>query len=46
MGEVWRATDDAAAAATVAVKVLKQEYADDPTFLERFRAEARHSRRR
>ena len=40
MGEVWRATDDVLGRG-VAVKILKREYADDPTFLERFRAEAR-----
>ena len=31
MGEVWRATDTALGR-EVAVKVLKAEYADDPTF--------------
>jgi len=42
MGEVWRATDEVLGR-EVAVKVLRREYADDPTFLQRFRAEARHS---
>ena len=39
MGEVWRARDEVLSR-TVAVKVLKAEYAADPSFLERFRAEA------
>ncbi|HEX7188161.1 MAG TPA: serine/threonine-protein kinase, partial [Actinomycetes bacterium] len=42
MGEVWRAQDDVLGR-EVAVKILRREYADDPTFLERFRAEARHT---
>jgi serine/threonine-protein kinase len=42
MGEVWAATDDVLGR-PVAVKILRREYADDPTFLERFRAEARHA---
>ena len=42
MGEVWRATDTVLDRA-VAVKVLKPEYADDPTFRSRFQAEARHA---
>jgi len=40
MGEVWHAID-AVLGRTVAVKVLRREYAGDETFLERFRAEAR-----
>src|SRR4051794_17393105 len=42
MGEVWRARD-ALLHRDVAVKVLKPEFAADPTFLERFRNEARHT---
>ncbi len=42
MGEVWRALD-VLLRRPVAVKVLRSEYADDPTFIERFRAEARHA---
>ena len=42
MGEVWRATD-LVLDREVAVKVLKHEYADDPTFVARFEAEARHA---
>jgi len=42
MGEVWRARDDVLGRA-VAVKVLKEEYAADPSFLTRFRNEARHA---
>jgi len=42
MGEVWRASDELLQR-EVAVKVLKHEYADEPGFLERFRAEARHT---
>jgi predicted Ser/Thr protein kinase len=41
MGEVWRAHDDALAR-DVAVKVLREEYAGDEGFLERFRTEARN----
>jgi serine/threonine-protein kinase len=40
MGEVWRA-EDGVLHRTVAVKVLKSEFTSDPTFLERFRTEAR-----
>ena len=42
MGEVWRA-EDTVLDREVAVKVLKQEYADDPTFRARFEAEARNA---
>jgi tRNA A-37 threonylcarbamoyl transferase component Bud32 len=42
MGEVWRATDTVLDR-EVAVKVLKHEYADDPAFVSRFEAEARHA---
>jgi eukaryotic-like serine/threonine-protein kinase len=42
VGEVWRARD-AVLHRDVAVKVLKEEYAADPSFLERFRDEARHT---
>ena len=42
MGEVWEANDDALARA-VAVKVLRDEFAGDAGFLERFRTEARNS---
>jgi tRNA A-37 threonylcarbamoyl transferase component Bud32 len=40
MGEVWRA-EDTVLSRTVAVKVLKSELTQEPTFLERFRTEAR-----
>ena len=42
MGEVWRAVDERLGR-PVAVKVLKPELAEDPSFLERFRAEGRHA---
>ena len=42
MGEVWRATDTVLDR-EVAVKVMKDEYADDPSFRSRFEAEARHA---
>jgi tRNA A-37 threonylcarbamoyl transferase component Bud32 len=42
MGEVWRAQDETLHRA-VAVKLLKEGYADDRAFLERFRAEATHT---
>jgi len=42
MGEVWRAQDNVLGR-TVALKVLKPEYAADPAFLARFRNEARHT---
>ncbi|MCL3860783.1 serine/threonine-protein kinase [Actinotalea sp. K2] len=42
MGEVWVGHDEALAR-DVAVKVLREEFAGDAGFLERFRAEARNS---
>lgn len=42
MGEVWEAYDESLAR-SVAVKVLKAEFAGDAGFLERFRTEARNS---
>jgi len=42
MGEVWVAHDESLAR-DVAIKVLREEYAGDPGFLSRFRAEARNS---
>ena len=42
MGEVWVAHDEALAR-DVAVKVLREEFAGDTGFLERFRVEARNS---
>jgi len=42
MGQVWRATD-ISLHRSVAVKVLRSEYTGDPTFLDRFRAEAQHA---
>ncbi|MDP9408434.1 MAG: serine/threonine protein kinase, partial [Actinomycetota bacterium] len=42
MGEVWRAVDTILGR-QVAVKALKAELVDDPEFLDRFRAEARHT---
>jgi tRNA A-37 threonylcarbamoyl transferase component Bud32 len=42
MGEVWKATDTVLDR-EVALKLLKVEYADDPTFRARFTAEARNA---
>lgn len=42
MGEVWKAKDGVLGR-IVAVKILKEEYTGDPNFLQRFRAEARHT---
>ena len=42
MGEVWHATDTLLHR-DVAIKLLKAEYLEDPGFLARFRAEARHT---
>ncbi len=42
MGEVWRARDEVLGRA-VAVKILRSGYAGESSFLERFRAEARHA---
>lgn len=44
MGEVWVA-HDLSLARDVAVKVLREEFAGDPGFLERFRTEARNAAR-
>ena len=42
MGEVWQA-HDRVILRDVAIKILKSEYLSDPTFVERFRTEARHA---
>ena len=42
MGEVWKGTDSVLGR-TVAIKLLKAEYADDATFRARFEIEAQHA---
>jgi len=42
MGEIWRC-EDTVLQRPVAIKVLRTDYASDPDFHERFRAEARHA---
>src|SRR4051812_25750234 len=42
MGEIWCAEDTLLGRA-VAIKMVRPEYADDPTFRDRFRNEARHA---
>jgi len=42
MGEVWRGRD-VRLGRPVAIKLLRSEYADDPSFTARFRAEATHA---
>ncbi|HZD73221.1 MAG TPA: protein kinase [Actinomycetota bacterium] len=42
MGQVWRANDEILSR-PVAIKLLRSEYAEDPEFIDRFRAEARRT---
>ena len=42
MGEIWCAEDEVLGR-SVAVKVLREEHASDPTFRRRFREEAQHA---
>jgi serine/threonine-protein kinase len=42
MGEIWCA-EDTLLGRSVAIKMVRPEYADDPSFGERFRNEARHA---
>ena len=42
MGEVWKARDQVLGR-LVAIKILKEEYTDNESFLTRFRVEARHT---
>jgi eukaryotic-like serine/threonine-protein kinase len=42
MGQVWQAVDEVLGR-PVAVKLLREEYAQDPSFVRRLRAEARHA---
>ena len=42
MGQVWQAVDEVLGR-PVAVKLLRDEYAQDPSFVRRLRAEARHA---
>ena len=44
MGQVWKA-EDTVLGRDVAVKILRDDLVDSPVFLERFRAEARHTAR-
>jgi eukaryotic-like serine/threonine-protein kinase len=41
-GQVWQAVDEVLGR-PVAVKLLREEYAQDPSFVRRFRAEARYA---
>ena len=42
MGEIWRG-EDTVLQRQIAIKMLRADYATDPEFRERFRAEARHA---
>jgi serine/threonine protein kinase len=42
MGQVWQAVDEVLGR-PVAVKLLRDEYAQDPSFVRRLRAEARYA---
>ncbi|MGQ4569523.1 serine/threonine-protein kinase [Dermabacteraceae bacterium P9123] len=43
MGQVWQASDADIEGRTCALKILRDEYAGDEVFLNRFRAEAKHT---